>query len=69
MHNLDTILKILTFNTSGNEVIKINPNNDEAYFSRGSSYYLSGRRNQGVEDFQKAASLGNENARKILKKI
>lgn len=52
-----------------NEAIKINSNDDKAYFLRGASNYLNGRRTEGVEDLRKAANLGNEDARKILRKI
>jgi len=52
-----------------NEVIQIDSNNDRAYLLRGASYYLSGSKYQGVEDLRKAASLGNEKAKKVLTKI
>ncbi|MEH2338157.1 tetratricopeptide repeat protein [Nostoc sp.] len=52
-----------------NEAIKINPNNDEAYFLRGTSHLIitNGNRYQAMEDLLKAASLGNEKAKEILK--
>ncbi|MEA5530025.1 PDZ domain-containing protein, partial [Dolichospermum sp. UHCC 0684] len=52
-----------------NQVIQIDSNNDKAYFLRGASYYLSGSKYQGVEDLRKAANLGNEKAKKLLRKI
>ena len=52
-----------------NEAIKINPNNDEAYFLRGASHIMNGNKYQGMEDLRKAASLGNEKAREILKDV
>ncbi|MBD6618426.1 PDZ domain-containing protein [Komarekiella sp. 'clone 1'] len=52
-----------------NDAIQINPNNDEAYYLRGTSYYLDGNKYQGMKDLQKAASLGNEKAKEILKDV
>ena len=51
------------------EAVKINPNNDEAYSLRGASYYLNGNKYQGMQDLQKAANMGNQKAREILKKL
>ncbi|MDZ7990616.1 MAG: tetratricopeptide repeat protein [Nostoc sp. EfeVER01] len=52
-----------------NKAVKINPNNDEAYFLRGASHSMNRNMYQGMEDFRKAASLGNEEAKEILKNI
>lgn len=52
-----------------NEAVKINPNNDEAYSLRGASHIMNGNKYQGMEDLRKAASLGNEAAKEILKDI
>ncbi len=52
-----------------NEAIKINPDNDEAYFLRGASHIMNGNKSQGMEDLRKAISLGNEKAREILKDV
>ncbi len=51
------------------EAVKINPNNDKAYFYRGANHIMNGNQSQGMEDLRKAASLGNEEAKEILKDI
>ncbi|MHC5933067.1 tetratricopeptide repeat protein [Nostoc sp.] len=52
-----------------NEAVNLNPNNDEAYFFRGANHIMNGNRSQGMEDLRKAASLGNESAKKVLKDV
>ncbi|QLE39557.1 tetratricopeptide repeat protein [Nostoc sp. C052] len=52
-----------------NKAVNINPNNDKAYFLRGASHSMNKNMYQGMEDFRKAASLGNEEAKEILKDI
>ncbi|MEH2326378.1 MAG: PDZ domain-containing protein [Nostoc sp.] len=50
-----------------NEAVKINPNNDKAYYWRGLSHIMNRNKYQGVEDLRKAASLGHKRAKEILK--
>lgn len=51
------------------KAVKWNPNNDKAYLFLGIVLFKEGNKSESIENFRKAASLGNERAKDILKNL
>ena len=47
--------------------IGLRPKDASAYYNRGAAYYRLGREKEAMDDFRKAARLGDKEIQKILK--
>ena len=52
-----------------NKAIQMEPQNGLYYYGRGRVYLLSGDKDKAMQDFQKAADLGDEDALKYLEYV
>jgi len=50
-----------------NRAIEMEPRNGLYYYGRGRTYLLSGEKDRAMQDFRKAADLGDEDAQAYLK--
>ena len=49
------------------EAIQRDPKDAQGYLARGGAYWSTGNKVTGQKDFQQAAQLGNEEARRFLR--